>query len=85
VFLKKPSVPGLAKQENTPRRKNLVTSIIMLKGEPNAAGSGARLFHGENRSKYIGSTSSNNTWVRALDICPEAIKGSIAGPILRVP
>jgi len=85
VFLEKPGIPGLAEQENTTGRQDPITGRIALEGKPNAAGGGASLFHSVNRAKHVRSTGSNDTWVRALDIGPKAIKGPIAGPVLRFP
>jgi len=85
VFLEKPSIPGLAKQENTSGRQDPITGRIALKGQPNTARGGASMFHSVNRAQHIGTASGNHTRVQALDICPEAIKSPITGPILMSP
>jgi len=85
VFLKEPSIPGLAKQKDTARREDFVTGITTLESESNAAGGGASLFHSVNRAKHVGSPDSNHTGVRALYVGPEAINGLIATPVFRSP
>jgi len=85
VFLKEPSIPGLAKQKDTPGGKDPITGIIAFKSEPNAARGSASLLHRVDRAKHIGPTGSNHTWVRPLDIGPEAINSPVAGPVLRSP
>ena len=43
------------------------------------------MFHGVNRAQHVRSTGHNNSWVRTLNIGPEAIKGPISSPIFRFP